>query len=128
MISIGIVGRDMLDELRVGVGLSFKVEHQLKLNLDLVNETSSNVRELRTGLQWFINPTVTLLAGYLHLLNSDQDGSQSVSGGLGLFGIGGGQGRIDFSYTYSLIDDTYLFGIGLQGFINSRQQQRSQYR
>ena len=125
-ISIGLVGRELLESFKLGAGATFQLD-RFNLNFDVLNERDSNWYETRGALQILANRTLTVRVGYRHLFTDDQSGGQSISGGVGLFGIGGGRGRIDISYTQALTDDSYLFGLGIQGFLNSQNTQSPQY-
>ena len=145
LFSMGVVGADLLENKRrsIGGGLGLSTQ-RVTINLDYHYRLASQVGDYRAGAEFMLSDSLVFRFGYLYQpfgkskgaeqddvlglgLKSDKiesnDDLQQWSGGLALVGLGGGDGQLSASYTYTPLTESYLFGLSLSTYLSMGSQQ-----
>ena len=123
MVSIGLVGRELLEErLRfLGGGLGLNTA-RFTLHLDYLRRAFDQRSELRSGAELMIGDRAVLRGGYRHAFLVKDDKDREVSGGLAIIGLGGGNGQLSFSYTHYLDRSFSFFGVSLSAYLQMNDE------
>lgn len=139
ILNIGLVGTELLEEtqrsLGAGIGLSTQ---RLSLNLDFLQRLKEQVGDYRAGAEFMVSDSLVFRFGYLYHPSAPQsdrqdqslldltltddlstaDDLQQWSGGLAIVGLGGGDGQLSASYTYTPSTKGYVFGLSLSTYLS----------
>jgi hypothetical protein len=123
LISIGVVGRELLNEdhRRFGAGVGLDTT-RLSAHFDYLKTPSLELDALRVGAELMITEQFVIRGGYAQELPKEGEGARLVSGGLSMIGLGGGNGQLSCSYTHDLNDDTSFFGVSLTAYLQMNTQ------
>ena len=121
--SVGLVGSRLLeeDERRWGVGLGLTTQ-SLSAHFDLRHSVEADSSDLNIGVEGLLSSSFVARAGYIHRFAPQNSESQEMTFGVAILGLGSGRGRVNFSYSRSLINDYYIFGTGFSTYLDTRIQ------